>query len=200
MSPVDEPPSPIGDLAQSCVRFVKDALGIELDYTGDTLPVLDHYIRSRLEASSDEILGLLAPTTGAYFGEVVRRGMGGARWHTTGEAYPSYRLEFESFYLCFNPIGIAVEVITRMDAGDWSAHYAVLDDARASIEHTLRQNPAVEEDDYYTFSVRYEVLQQVAELLGAIESRLPGPRRMFGPDVYRAAHGEQATRDPRSRS
>lgn len=200
MTPGNEPPTGIGDLARSCVRFVKDALGIELDYSSDTLPVLDHYIRSRLEVSGDEILGLLAPTTGAYFGEVVRRGMAGARWHTAGELYPSYRLEFEPFYLCFNPIGIAVEVITRMDAGDWSAHFSMLDEARATVEHALDQNPSVEEDDYYTFSVRFEVLQQVAELLGAIESRLPGPRRTFGPEVYRAAHGERSTHGPHARS
>lgn len=200
MTPVCEPPSDIGDLAQACVRFVKDAIGIDLDYTGDTLPVLDHYIRSRLEVSADEILALLAPTTGAYFGEVVRRGIGGARWHTAGEAYPSYRLEFEPFFLSFNPIGIAVEVITRIDAGDWNAHFSVLDDARTTVEQALQVNPAVEEDDYYTFSVRYEVLQQVAELLGAIESRSRGQRRTFGPDVYRAANGERAVRDRRQRS
>jgi hypothetical protein len=189
----EAPPSVVADLAEACVRFVKDAIGIDLDYSADTLPVLDHYVRARAGEATDAIVDLLAPAAGAYFGEVARRGMPGVRWHVAGDAYPAYRLEFEAFYLCFNPIGVAVEVITRADAGDWNAHFAVLDDARQTVETALARNPVVEEDDYYTFSVRHEVLQQVAALLGALETRAR-ERRSFGPDVYRAAQGEGRAR------
>jgi hypothetical protein len=44
-------------------------------------------------------------------------------------------------------------------------------------------------EDYYTFAMRYEVLEQVAEVLFALESARK-ERRHFGPEVYRAARGE----------
>ena len=66
MMPFEPPPAEVGDLAESCVRFVHDALGMTLDYTPDTLPILDHYLRDRARGTSEEVLDLLAPAAGAY--------------------------------------------------------------------------------------------------------------------------------------
>src|SRR5687768_1752387 len=71
--PVETQPVVVLDLAEACVRFVKRALQIALDYTPDTLPLLDHYLRSASDISKEEILSLHVPAAGAYFGEVVRR-------------------------------------------------------------------------------------------------------------------------------
>jgi len=163
--------SELADLAQGCVRFVKEALGIELDFTGDTLPVLDHYVRSRAEAARDEVLALLAPAAGAYFGEVVRRSFGAVHWDAVGSDYRNHRLSFEPFTLSFNPIGTAVEVITGAEATDWNAHFTVSENTRAAVEQSLQNTAPVDERDYYTFSVRFEALQQIADLLGALQER-----------------------------
>jgi hypothetical protein len=183
-------PSEIADLADSCVRFVQDALGLRLDYTPETLPVLDHYLREGARGAKPEVLALLAPASGAYFGETVRRNMPGARWHCPPEReYRDFRLEFDPFFLCFNPIGVAVEVLTMEDASGFGAHFQVLEEARGALASALEARDDVESESYYTFSMRWEVLEQVGDLLSAIESQQRKPRR-FGPEVYRAASGE----------
>lgn len=188
MSDTDPVPA-VADLATSCVRFVREAVGIELDYTSDTLPVLDHYVRARAVQPTEEVVSLLGPTTGAYFGEVVRRSFVGARWYMAGEDYRAFRLEFDNFYLWFNPIGMATEIILCGDAEDWNAHFSVLDETRFELEQSLARSAEVAENDYYTFSVRFDAVQQVTDLLGALEER-SRTRRRFGPEVYRSAIGE----------
>jgi hypothetical protein len=192
-SPAELEPAPpeVIDLASSCVRFVKDALGLELDYMPETLPILDHYLRERAAGSKPEVAQLLAPAAGAYFGEVVRRCLPGARWHAPGSDYPDYRLEFDPFFLAFNPIGVAQEVLAGDDVSDWGSHFQVLDDTRAAVTESLASAADVTPEDYYTFSMRLEVLHQIADLLGGLESAQPVPRR-FGRDVYAAASGRTA--------
>ena len=187
MVSLEPPPSEIADLAEACVRFVRDSLNLALDYTPDTLPVLDHYLRERARGSSAEVVDLLAPAAGAYFGEVVRRQMSGVRWYSPKDDYAAYRLEFDAFFLCFNPIAIAREVLTQQDS-ELGANFQVLEDARRLVSEALERNE-VEHDDYYTLSVRYETLEQVADLLSGLEEKRT-ERRHFGSDVYRAANGE----------
>jgi len=69
------PPGPVVELAESCVRFVQAATGVTLDFSPETLPVLDHYIGSRRDdlLQRPETIGLVARAAGTYFGEVVRR-------------------------------------------------------------------------------------------------------------------------------
>lgn len=185
----EEAPATISQLSDGCVRFVQQALSLPLDYTPETLPILDHYIRERGRDGREEIAGLLAPPTGAYFGEVVRRTFGYVRWHCPGDEYDLYRLEFEPFFLSFNPIGIATEVIREGQATGPGAFFDVLDEARTLLREALSQHARVPTEDYYTFTMRYEVLEQVAALLFALEAERK-ERRHFGSDVYRASRGE----------
>jgi hypothetical protein len=175
------------------VRFVSEAVGLTLDYTPDTLPILDHYLREGARGASAEIRELLAPAAGAYFGEVVRRGMSGVRWHAPGDEYRAYRLEFEAFFLCFNPLGAALEVLLQGDALEWGATFQMLDEAREPVREALERSPELSPDDYYTLSVRFEVIEQVADLLSALESAQKTPRH-FDPAVYRVVHGETSGR------
>jgi hypothetical protein len=192
----EAPPSHIEALAQACRQFVKDALALELDYTPDTLPLLDHYVRTKAKHPTREVQDLLTPPLGAYFGEVVRRSMPGVRWHAPSDDYPSYRLEFEAFFLHFNPLGVASEVLTEADADGFGAHFQILDEARAQVESALSASDTVSEDDYYTFTVRYETLEQVVAVLLGLESQHAAQPRRFGRDVYRAASGESGGGSP----
>ena len=40
-----KPPNEVAELAAACVGYVRHGTGMELDFTVETLPVLDHYIR-----------------------------------------------------------------------------------------------------------------------------------------------------------
>jgi hypothetical protein len=183
-------PLQIGEWAETCRLFVKEALTLELDYTPDTLPLLDHYVRTKAQAPSSEVRDLLAPPLGAYFGEVVRRSMQGVRWHAPDEHYELYRVEFEAVFLHFNPLGIAAEALAGEDVEGFGAHFQILDESREVVEEALARNDVVTSDDYYSFTLRYETLELLTSVLIGFESQhAPQPRR-FGRDVYRAASGE----------
>lgn len=157
-------PDVVSDLADACVRFVSQALEIELDRTQDTLPVLDHYL-SRGEEIEEEVVALVGPASGAYFGEVIRRHVGEGRWHVSGEDYAGWRLELPTAGIIFNPIGVALEVVTGEDAEGWHAHYKVSPEDRERARAAVERLGEVQEDDFYTFAVRFDVLVQVYESL-----------------------------------
>jgi hypothetical protein len=187
------PPAEVHELAQACVGFVQQALGLTLDYTAETLPVLDHYLRGRMREAG-AAAELVAATAGAYFGEVVRRRLLGARWYSPAGEYRSWRLEFEPFFLWFNPLGTAVEAASSEASSGWNAHFQVLDEARGELERALASAPEISEEDYYTLSLRLEALEQIADVLGGLETKQDKPR-VFGPEVYRAAAGDDSSEE-----
>lgn len=184
------PPTSLAELSNSCVTFVKRAIGIELDYSQDTLPILDHYLReARKHAQQPEVLAPLVATAGAYFGVLTTRQFRGAYLHEARE-YEQMRVQFSTIFLHFNPFGIAQEVLSQADAPGWNAHFSTLPDQRKVIEQSLDQGLRLCEEDYYSFSVRYEMLDQVVAVLLALEEQRERPRS-FGPAVYAASLGEK---------
>lgn len=182
--------TPIPELAETCVDFVRRAVGLELDYTQETLPILDHYVRQARAAASDPaVLAPLLPATGGYFGALILRMFRGARV-IEGADYPHCRVEFAPFFLHFNPVGVAQEVLTLADAPGWNAHFSTLEDQQQVLEDSLRRAPEIRPEDYYTFSLRYETLDHIVAVLTALEEQRGPRRRTFGPDVYAAMLGE----------
>jgi hypothetical protein len=182
----EELPGVIADLAASCVRFVHKTVGIELDYTPETLPILDHYLREAHGVSREEVLGLVVPAAGAYFGEVVRRHLGESTWHMPNDDYGTARLEFRRWFLSFNPIGIALEAVLGEDVAGSGSHLELLREDRNLVHEALERAGDVRNDDYYRLAVRFEVLEMVTALLSEKASQSDDPGRTFGPDVYAA--------------
>lgn len=178
-----EPPEHVLELANACVAAVANALKVELDFTHETLPILDHYV-SQTKGPRDEILGLVAPMCGAYFGEVVRRALGPMRWHAPSDDYARFRLEHELVFLHVNPIGIALEAVLERDAEGYGANLGLLDRDRAEVGRAVDLFGDVREDDYYRFAVRYEVLEQALTALLAKAGESPNP---VAHAVYEAA-------------
>jgi hypothetical protein len=98
----------VRELAESCVRYVKAALGFELDYERDTLPVLDGYLVGAREAvrARPETLPLVAAAVGAYLGEVVRR-CHPCWWRADRPDPIEWQIEFRDVYLSFRPVELA---------------------------------------------------------------------------------------------
>ena len=136
------------DLTVACVTSVKNATGMELDLTQDTLPILDHYAEL-VDSPRDEVVSLLAPMTGAYFGELLVRQLEDGEWVTDPDDYAEWRLRFERCSLTFNPIGVALEVLLGQDVPDWGAHL------QAAPEDQLRVQKALE-----------NLLESIPDLLG----------------------------------
>jgi hypothetical protein len=177
-------PPVIIDLAAACRLAVRQAVGVDLDFTQDTLPLLDHYV-GQATGSREEITALVVPMCGAYFGEVLRRSLGPAQWDIPENAEPSeYRLQFERVFLELNPLGMALEAVTRAPAEGWGAHLALRPTDRALVEDAVDVLGDVRDEDFYRFGVRFEVVEQAVEALRR-KAKQPGePIAEYGPADY----------------
>src|SRR5512140_4023254 len=116
----DAVPAPVREYADQAVAYVRRALGVSLEYDSDTLPLLDHYLRT-VETTQPETMQLVLATAGAYFGEVVRRRLGG-RWELTssdevrksGDEAPGWRVVLPTG-LNFSPAGFVASAIAQAD-------------------------------------------------------------------------------------
>ncbi|MBL8679222.1 MAG: hypothetical protein JNK05_08660 [Myxococcales bacterium] len=211
-------PAPVRELALACAAFVQKAVGVELDLTPDTLPLLDHYL-SLARDGKGEVHALVAAAAGAYFGEVVRMQYP-SRWALPavgdGDDRDAWRLEFEQVFLYLYPVALAGEALDRGHATDHaasapsapSAHaaaardggFSVREQDRPALVAALELLGSVDEDEYYLLSTRFDVLASVADRLIALRQRelrveeLPS----IAPDVYARAIDDDSARPQRS--
>ena len=196
-------PTIIGEYAARAVDYVRRALGMELEYDSETLPVLDHYLRTS-PGAQPATLQLLAQTSGAYFGEVVRRRLGG-RWDLTGgAAAPSWRVVLPSG-LSFAPAALVASAILQADADDVDEDFDSALDAPAKmrpfVELALERMADVTVECYYSLCGRLDTLEHLQEVLVAVAAQL---RREGGidsaavPDDVGEADEGEAEPDERS--
>ena len=163
-------PPAVVDLAASCVRFVKRALGVQLDYQPETLSVLDHWLRTGKEAARErpEAAVLLAHAAGAYFGEVVRR-RHASWWRAEDDDPGSFRIELRDVFLSFAPVDVARDALCLdRDADDEEleiSSFDLDDDDRQAVADRLTELPEVGEDEYRAPSTRLEVLDIVVDAI-----------------------------------
>lgn len=152
----------VRELCLACVQYVHTATRVWLDFTPDTVPLLDHYLQGVRDAS-DDVKRLVAPAAGAYFGEVVRR-MYPSRWHAPAQEFDAWRVEFSRCFLHFNPVGFALEAIESRDLAGGHGFGVNADDVPA-LEEGLAAYGEVDAEEYYLLSTRLEVLGPVVDRL-----------------------------------
>jgi hypothetical protein len=178
-----DPPPAIAELAASCIRFVASRYHTSLDFTPDTLSLLDQWLSdARREASGAEVAELVQSAAGAYLGEVIRRQFG-ARWFADGD--PSgWRLYLSRVYCAVNPVGMAREALLLAPAEGWNAHFELDPGESDAVEARLEALPPAEDAEYYAPSTRYDVLSIVVDALReGLRSRGLGDVR-FTPEDY----------------
>ncbi len=164
---LDPPPEPIQELVLSCLQYVRAAVGVPLDFTPETLPLLDHYARKVQATVSErpEVVPLVARSLGAYFGEVVRAGLGGF-WLLPSTNVHDYQVCLRSAFVSLNPVGVAYDALFLGENHDGpSSRFRLSPEERPMVEQRLSTLPEVPEDEFYSFSTRYEALQIAAEAL-----------------------------------
>jgi hypothetical protein len=175
-------PAIVGEYAARAVDYVRRAVGLELEYDSETLPVLDHYLRTS-PSQQPAMLQLLSQTSGAYFGEVVRRRLGG-RWDLSGSAEAQkWRMILPSG-LSFAPVAVVASAILQADADDVDES---LDSAleapakmRPFVERALERMADVTVECYYSLCGRLDTLEHLQEVLVAVAAQI---RREGGLDV-----------------
>lgn len=195
-------------LAAGFTEQVKRALGVELDGSITSLAFVDHYLSLAREEEREPIVSLLAAGAGAYFGELVRREMGGT-WVGDGENPRRLRLLIEPQFVHFSPIDQAYEAIAgqaldlddpRVAPGPGFDSGFGLEPARADGEpreddgewlvDRLAELPPVPEDEFHGLTCRFETLQLMLELLAAkhADEGVP-PRQLALPDYVAVLTG-----------
>jgi hypothetical protein len=158
----DPPPEAVAELAIACVDYVERALGVTLDFTDETLPVLDHYLitaRGDL-AARPEVARVLARTVGAYFGEVLRHEFGGFWRIPLAENVHDWQWCSRAVFLALNPIGVAFDALYGGDGHDGpGSRLRVLAEDRGLVDARLAAMPPVPEAEYYRLTTRIEVIE-----------------------------------------
>lgn len=175
---IDAPPR-VAEFARQTVEYVRRAIGLELAYDSDTLPLLDHYLRS-VPDNQPATVELVATTSGAYFGEVVRRRMGG-RWDTSAEDVTEWRVILPTG-INFAPAGFVAAAIVRAELDDLDTTLDAPPRMLPYLEQTLARMGEVTEDDYYSLCGRLDTLEHVHEVLVAVAAKMMGQERGDDPD------------------
>lgn len=168
---MDDPvPARVREYAEQAVAYVKRALGVTLEYDSDTLPLLDHYLRSATDTQG-ATQQLVIATAGAYFGEVVRRRLGG-RWEMTGDE-SDWRVVLPTG-LNFSPVGFVASAIAQADVAEFDSELDAPPRMRPYVEQTLSRMGEVSVEDYYSLCGRLDTLEHVHEVLVAVASQMLG--------------------------
>ncbi|HVK82862.1 MAG TPA: hypothetical protein VM513_02090 [Kofleriaceae bacterium] len=166
-------PLRVREYADQVVTYVRNALGVTLEYDSDTLPLLDHYLRSvpSTDAGQAELLQLVIVTAGAYFGEVVRRRLGG-RWELSGEDV-EWRMVLPTG-LNFAPAGFVAAAIAQADLDDLDSEFDAPARMRPFVQRALERMGEVSVEDYYSLCGRLDTLEHVHEVLVAVAAQMMG--------------------------
>jgi hypothetical protein len=166
-----ETPKQVLEYAARTVEYVQRALGVTLEYDSDTLPVLDHYLRN-VPNDQPAMLELVLATAGAYFGELVRRVLGG-RWESTAEEISEWRVVLPTG-VQFSPAGFVAAAIAQADVEDYDSGLDAPPRMRPYLADALARMSAVTEEEFYSLCGRLDTLEHVHEVLVAVAAKLLG--------------------------
>lgn len=182
----DDPPPRIREYADQTVEYVRRALGVTLEYDSNTLPLLDHYLRT-VPADQPATVRLVMITAGAYFGEVARRQLGG-RWDLTG-AEADWRL-FVPTGINFSPIGIVASAIAKADLEEMDTAFDAPPRMKIHVEQALARMGEVTVDEFYSLCGRLDTLEHLHEVLVAVAAQMLG--NVDDPDASEVEPAEAA--------
>jgi len=164
---VGPPPAEVAELVVMCLDYVRRAVGVDLDFTPDTLPLLDHYLALARPNAKErpELFPLLARTLGAYFGEVVRLSLGGF-WRLPSPNVHDWAVCARPVFLWINPVGVAYDALSQTKEHDGPRSQLQLPvEDRDAVERRLSLLPAVDDEEFVTFCTRFEVIEIAAAVL-----------------------------------
>lgn len=181
---------------------VRRALELDLDGSTTSLAIIDHYLSLARDEEREPIVSLLAAGAGAYFGELVRREIGGI-WIGDGTDPRRLRLLLEPQLIHFSPVDQAYETIAgealspddpRIAAGpDFDSAFGFpppsteqdVEDGPEADDTTwlsarLSELSPVPEDQFYSLTCRFETLVLMLEMLAARHEAAGQPPRSHG--------------------
>jgi hypothetical protein len=184
----DPVPEPILELVRACLDYVKRSLGTELDFTPETLPLLDHYLSEVREelAVKPELAELTAHAAGAYFGEVLRRQMQGF-WHMPSASLHDFQICSSVAFVSVNPFGAAYDALYgSTEHGGPRSNLRLAPEDHRYIAARLATVPEVPEDQFFLLTTRIEVIEITVEALRARLEEEGYSEMEYTPEDYNA--------------
>lgn len=165
-------PPPVQSFVDAAREFVRRAISAELDGSDTSLAFVDHYLdKTRTPDLKDEVLALIAPALGAYFGEVAIARFGG-RWVIAPGSEPArWRVELEPAELGFFPIGMAAEALAQGELEGYDGSFSTKPEWMEPLAEALAASPPVDEAYYYSLTGRLETLEHALQVLVELARR-----------------------------
>ncbi len=163
---LEDSPREVAELAARTVAYVESSEGIALEFDSETLPILDHYLKGVADAST-EAIELIAVCAGAYFGEVIRRCIGG-QWQTTEAEAIKWRLVLPGG-MWFQPAHVVLATIHQSD--DYNDNLNPPAKMVATASGVLARMGDVNASDYYSLCGRFDTLEHLQAVLLAIAAK-----------------------------
>ena len=161
-------PRAVDEWASRAVEYVQRALALELSWDSETLPIADHWLQS-VPSDNRSAFALAACTGGCYFGEVVRRRLGG-HWDISAASPDGWRLELPCGVWLL-PAGMAAAAIVQGDAEGWDDGLHASPPLLPQLRRTLEGMGAVSEEAYYSLGGRLDTLEQVHHVFSLLQQR-----------------------------
>lgn len=148
------------------MQYVEKNLGVVLDFSVETLPILDHYLRLARTADSErpETGDLVATVAGCYVGEVLRL-RHELQWDLTADDPLRWKLVAPTGALVVFPVALARVAIEGPAAEPKFEVFALETKLRKALARRLDELPAVAEEEYVAPSTRVEVVDMAFDLL-----------------------------------
>jgi hypothetical protein len=189
----DPVPPRVREYADQAVAYVQRALGIKLEYDSDTLPVLDHYLRT-VPSDQPAALRLVIATSSGYFGEVVRRRLGG-RWELGDRGDEAEWRVVLPTGLHFSPAGFVATAVAQADLDDFDSEIAAPARMMPYVQQALARMGELSAEEYYSLCGRLDTLEHVHEVLVAVAAQMLGDAP-DGEDEDGAGDGEDGSSSP----
>lgn len=160
------PPDRVADGARSCILYVEKSIGVTLDYTTETLPILDHYLRTAGApgANQPETTLLLATVAGCYLGEVIRS-RHPLQWDLGQQDPMHWSLTSHDANITVFPIAIAHIAVEGIAAERQVEAFQLEGKLKKALARRLANLPAVSDEEYVAPSTRVEVIDIAFDLL-----------------------------------
>ncbi len=182
----------VEDFARQAVAYVQRALALTLEYDSDTLPILDHYLRT-VPTGEPAAIELVIVTAGAYFGETVRKVLGG-RWEASAEDAGKWRFVLATG-LSFSPVGFVAAAIARADVEEFDTTIDAPPRMQPYIEEAAARMVGLSEEDFYSLCGRLDTLENLHEVLVGVAAKMVGDGAGTGDPADDDAGADDAAAD-----
>jgi hypothetical protein len=166
-------PSLIEELSEACRQYVLSTVGVELDYTPETLPVLDQYLSVARAGMAErpELAPLVTRAAGAYFGRMIADLLDGFWLHADADV-DRWRVCASPVFLAVNPAGIVAEALAGDSDATPNGKLLLAREDEALVARRLEAAPPLPEDEYFLLSTRLEALELALEALSTDQGGL----------------------------